>query len=77
MKATFEFKLPDEEQEYFKFSRAEDLFNAAYSFDRYLRDTIKYNPDDLHSSELDLLQKVRDKFHEILQEHEYSLLEII
>jgi hypothetical protein len=68
MRASFEFDLPDENEEYKMHVKAGDFHCAVWSFAEWIRGVCKHgNPDEYNA------QKVRDKFYEFLSEYDVDL----
>ena len=62
MKATLEFDLPEDFGAHLRAVQADRLTFVLWDLDQWLRDQIKYQ--DNHD-----VQPVRDKLHEILDDH--------
>ena len=73
MKATLEFNLPDDEQEYNLANNAINFWNVLWELDQELRSNTKYAPDDMTDDDYDAYQKIRDKLHELMTENNVSL----
>lgn len=73
MKATLEFNLPDDEQEYNLANNAINFWNVLWELDQELRANTKYAPDDMTDDDYDAYQKIRDKLHELMTENNVSL----
>ena len=61
MKATIEFSLPEETEEYEMYRRAPEYFRALSEFREWLRGKRKYEPQAG-------IEQVWDKFHDICEE---------
>ena len=72
LKATLEFNLPEDQEEYLLYNSASTLYSILLDFDNYLRAEIKYN-DKLSDKEYKVYDKIRDKLYEIMQDNDYSL----
>ena len=68
MKATITFDLNDAEdiEDYKRFTNLNAVYIALREFDQEMRSTIKYNTNEYNEEQLDALDKMREKFHEIL-----------
>ena len=53
--------------------KATDAYLVLFDIDNFLREKIKYAPDDVKQEVLDAYQAVRDKLHEILTERSVDL----
>ena len=67
MKATLEFKLPEDEEQFNISSKAMDWALLAWDIDLQCRDWIKYNNHNFEAVE-DVLQGIRDMIHEAMVE---------
>ena len=63
---TITFNLPEEHEELETTLKASKMSSALYDFSMYLRQQYKY------SDKWDDLEKIRDKFYEICNEHEVN-----
>jgi D-ribose pyranose/furanose isomerase RbsD len=73
MKATLEFNLPDDQQEYDLANSGMSFWNVLYELDQNLRAKTKYASDDLPQDKYDAYQEVRDMLHELMNENNISL----
>jgi hypothetical protein len=69
---TFTFEDDDGDSEFNMISHASDSFFALYDLDQYLRDQLKYNSDAYTNEAQEALEKVRERLHEIMAEHNIS-----
>ena len=78
-KAILEFDLtnPDDVTEYKRVNKALDMAIALWDIEQYLRAETKYAPDSMPQEVYDALDKVRDKYYEIINEHNISIDEIL
>jgi len=67
MKAILEFNLPEDSEEYLRANTATDMASTLWDIASYLRSQRKYGdpPDDI--------EKIVDKFYEIMGEHGINL----
>ena len=72
-KAILEFNLPEEELEYQDAIGGVDFKCALLSFERFLRDTLKYQ--ELPKYEAGVYEDIRKKFNECLDEYNVRLYE--
>jgi hypothetical protein len=73
MKATLEFDLTQEQEQF------EDAINgckwshAMWQLDQYLRTKVKYASDDAHTEAINAFQEARDELHRILNEDNLAM----
>lgn len=68
MKVTIEFNLPDDEYEYRNSVKANEMYNALWDIKQELRNALKYG--DLTEYEYKTMERIQDKFFEILNGYE-------
>jgi hypothetical protein len=73
MKATLEFNLPDDQQEYDLANNALNFWRVLYELDQDLRTKTKYAEDDLPQDKYDAYQEIRDMLHELMTDNNVSL----
>jgi hypothetical protein len=75
MKAVIEFNLdePADIEEHKRFTNLNAVYLALWEFDQEMRNTIKYNTKDYNGEQLEALDKMREKFHEILNENQIKI----
>jgi hypothetical protein len=73
MKAILEFNLPEDQEEFDAASKAWKYRAAVSQVDRYLRDQLKYNSDNLQDNEYKLLEALRTRLYQDFQEHDVEL----
>jgi len=71
MKARLTFDLPQDKYEWENAMRADAMFCALWDLSQELRTLWKY--EELSEEEWKMVERIRDKFHEILQEHNINL----
>jgi hypothetical protein len=71
MKATIEFNLPDEDAEFYCATKGTAMLNALWEINTELRKLWKY--EELSDEEWKIVERIREKFFEILQENEINL----
>lgn len=69
MKATLEFNLPDDQQEYDLANNGLNFWNVLWELDQDLRTKTKYAPDDLPPDKYDAYQEIRDLLRELMTEN--------
>jgi hypothetical protein len=75
MRAIIEFNLdePADIEEHKRFTNLNAVYIALWEFDQEMRRQIKYNTEDYNGEQLDALDKLRGKFHEILNENQIKI----
>jgi hypothetical protein len=75
MRAIIEFNLdePADIEEHKRFTNLNSVYIALWEFDQEMRRQIKYNTEDYNGEQLDALDKLRGKFHEILNENQIKI----
>lgn len=73
MKATLEFNLPEDQQDFQMAVNATKFWSVLYELDQELRSKTKYAPDDLPQDKYDAYQEVRDRMYELMNEYNISL----
>ncbi len=71
MKARLTFNLPEDKHEWENAMRADAMFCALWDLSQELRTLWKY--EELSEEEWNMVERIRDKFYEILQEHNINL----
>lgn len=78
-KAIFEFDLnnPDDKEAHLRAVKALDMALALWDIEQYLRAQTKYAPDSMPEVVFDALDKARQEFYEIMNNHNISLDELM
>ena len=71
MKAIIEYNLPDDQFEYWSATNSLRYWSALTEIKDELRTIWKY--EDLKENEFEMIERIREKFFEILQENEINL----
>lgn len=71
MKAILEFNLPEDQHEYDVVLQANKSQSFLWEFSQQLRSWYKYHHD--FNSADDALNKIRDKFYEMLNDHQINI----
>ena len=71
MKATIEYNLPDDQFEFDNAVKSNKMWHALTEIKDELRRIWKY--EDLKENEFEMVERIREKFFEILQENEINL----
>jgi hypothetical protein len=69
MKATIEFDLPEDQDEYMICSNATNYYSALDDIFSVLRQRIKYDCEKYSDTEIELMEELRDRFVEIRKEY--------
>ena len=73
MKATIEFELPEDQDQYEIANNASKMYLALWDIKQLLRSKLKYNPDGLNSEQLTQWEIMQDEFFEILDNNNFKL----
>lgn len=73
MKATLEFNLPEDQDEFNLATKAADLQSALWQMKQWLRSETKHAPDDMHEEKYNALMLCRDKLNEIVYDNNIDL----
>ena len=74
MKATLEFNLPEDQDEFKLASDGGKWHLVAWDMDQYLRGVLKYGNEYKDADEA--LEKARDRLHELMDGHSVSLYDV-
>ena len=74
-KAILEFNLPEEQTEFKTACQATDLKLVIYDFDNHLRSLYKYADAGMTDEEHKLLEVLREKLNDLLQERNIDITE--
>lgn len=79
MKAILEFDLSDHDgkMEHMRCVKALSMAIALWDMEQYLRASIKHAPDSMSSEAYGMLNEVRDKFYEIMNDNNIDLDELL
>jgi len=77
MKAILEFNLSDHEDKrhHLRCVESEKLVSFIQNFEAYLRAEYKYN-EELTSEQIQIVEKIRDRFYQAIQEYGLDLDEL-
>ena len=73
MKATIEFNLPEDQEEYDMTNNASKMYMALWDIKQLFRSTLKYNPTGLNDEQLEQWEVMRGEFFEILDNNDLKL----
>jgi hypothetical protein len=75
MRAIIEFDLdePTDFEAHKRFTNLNAVYIALWDFDQLMRSQIKYNSENYSGEQLDALDKLRDKFYEILNDNQIKI----
>lgn len=71
MKARLTFNLPDDQHEFDLAIQGGKMYSALWDISQELRTLWKY--EELSEEEWKMVEKIRDKFYEILGDHQINL----
>lgn len=71
MKATIEFNLPEDKYEWNNAVQADAMFACLWDIQQELRRLWKY--EELSEEQFKMVERIRDSFHSIIQEHNVNL----
>jgi len=69
MKATIEFRLPEEQNEFQLAINASNWYCIVWDFDQILRNLIKYNSPKYSEEILTALEDMRNELHKLIDYH--------
>ena len=72
MKATLEFNLPDDQDDFKLATNALNWYIVCWDLDQELRAKTKYAPDTLPQDKYDAYQEIRDLLHEYMSNRDVS-----
>lgn len=75
MRAIIEFDLdePTDIEAHKRFTNINGVYIALWEFDQEIRRQIKYNTQEYNGEQLDALDKLREKFYEILNDNNVKI----
>lgn len=73
MKATLEFKLPEEQTDFNFATQGSDWFFVAWKMDQWLRGQIKHAPDSMSEDTYQAYEECRDKLRELINDSGLNL----
>jgi hypothetical protein len=75
MKALIEFNLdePDDIEAHKRFTNLNAVYIALWEFDQEMRNQIKYNTQEYNGEQLDALDKLREKFYQIMNDNQIKI----
>jgi len=71
MKATLKFNLPEDQAEFDFAVQGSNMYSALWDISQELRTLWKY--EELKQEEWDMVERIRNKFYEILDENQIKL----
>jgi hypothetical protein len=72
MKATLEFNLPEDQQEFELATKGLKFWSVLWELDQSLRAKTKYAPDSLPQDKYDAYQEMRDELRELMSNNDIS-----
>jgi len=77
MKATLEFNLPEDNDDFKLATKGKDWWNVCWEMDQWLRTQYKYMPDAEYSKDkYETYEKCREQLREIMFENGVSLNDV-
>ena len=75
MKAIIEFNLdePDDIDAHKRFTMLNSVYLALWEFDQEMRRQVKYNTEEYNGEQLDALDKLREKFYQIMNDNQIKI----
>lgn len=75
MKALIEFNLddPDDIEAHKRFTNLNAVYLALWEFDEEMRRQIKYNTESYNGEQLEALDKLREKFYQIMNDNQIKI----
>ena len=72
MKATLEFNLPDDQQDFDLATKGLKFWSVLWELDQSLRAKTKYASDDLPKDKYDAYQEIREELRELISNNNIS-----
>ena len=72
MKATLEFNLPEDRDDFALATNASKMWSVLWELDQDLRAKVKYAPDDSNEDKLEVYQEIREKLRELMRDEDIS-----
>jgi len=72
MKATLEFNLPDDQQDFDLATKGLKFWSVLWELDQSLRAKTKYASDDLPKDKYDAYQEIREELRELMSNNNIS-----
>jgi len=73
MKATIEFELPEDQDQYEIANNASKMYLALWDIKQLFRSKLKYNSDGLNDEQLTQWEIMQDEFFEILDNNDLKI----
>ena len=73
MKATLEFNLPEDKQDFDLATKGSDWWNVCWDMDQWLRGEMKHPSGDMSDETYEALQKCREKLRELIHDNNLNL----
>lgn len=73
MKATLEFNLPEDQNEFILATKAADLQSVLWEMKQWLRSQTKHAPDTMYNEAYNAYMICRDKLNEIVYDNNIDL----
>ena len=76
MKAILKFKLPEDQQEYNRCNKANDMASVLWSFSSNIKKSIEWEVESKKLDSFETLDLAFSKFYELLQENNINIDEL-
>jgi hypothetical protein len=73
MKATLEFNLPEDQEEYDMCNKAYIMHGVIWDMKQWLRSETKYAPDDISDDTINAMYKCADRLNELINEYNLEI----
>ena len=73
MKATLEFNLPEDKQDFDFATQGSDWWNVCWEMDQWLRGNTKHAPDSMPEDEYKAYERCRDQLRELISENNLNI----
>jgi hypothetical protein len=73
MEAIFKFNLPEDQDEYDVFIKANDMYSVIWEMKQWLRSETKYAPGNISDDTIHALYKCKDKFYELINDNNLEI----
>ena len=75
MKATLEFNLPEDQNEFEMVNNASKTYSVIWEFQQWLRSQTKHAPDTMSENTYDTFEKCREKLNDLLIDNNLDLIQ--
>ena len=75
MKATLEFNLPEDQEEFQMVNNASKTYSVVWDLQQWLRAQVKYAPDEMSEDTYNTFEKCREKLNDLLIDNNLDLIQ--